>query len=244
MGTSLVEKFAQSAIEVPYRPKEEIKAELVAVTSARASLYSVEAHEAKKLDARAHRLRRDLQFAGTTYKRLSLEPLTWRKGYPGYPAFAMYSLFEPAMILRSPFSNTVRNGRANAIEPSLPEGLRKVYDNHTRLLAQDRIIASTFQGVIPRNVREAIEVAKPFFTEESYASPKVYIIGEADWVESAEPRPIRRFDPLVVGWDGSDLWLIAHFDLTPLERYVVEEFPALPEHTDSMRLPGIVEKEI
>lgn len=244
---SPVEQYAALGKEVPYRPKEEIKAELTAITSARESLYSVELHEAQKLDAQAHKLRRDMQFAGTTYKRLSLEPLKWAR-WQEAPIFAIYSLYEPTMSICHPESWEVRNTGASWMNVKLPQPIRDIYYKHAVNLRRDIRFTSTFQGIIPKSVKEGIEVAKPMFTLDGGSSKtNIFLIGEGQWVRNQmEPEPLRRFDPLVVGWDGEELWLINHFNLTPLERYVIEEFPALPAGTEQMALPAksIVEKEL
>jgi hypothetical protein len=183
----------------------------------------------------------------TGYKRLSLEPLNWRSNWRGYPTFALYSLHSPAMVLRS--DRAVRNNQGRWLfEPKdLPEPITEIYHKHQQRLTDGRI-TTHFQGIIPKSVREDIKKAEPFFTEQYDGKAQVggktqiYLIGEAKWVEGAEPEPPKvpwhlRLDPLVVGWDGSDLWLISHFDLTSIERYMMDEFPALPAHTDLMALP-------
>jgi hypothetical protein len=78
-------------------------------------------------------------------------------------------------------------------------------------------------------IKEALELFK-LQTNHGQVIDHVYLMAEVKhWDTSVEikPRPPRVWlDPLVVGWDGLDLWLITSFDMTPLERYVTKEFPA------------------
>lgn len=242
-----VQEFAKTAVENPDRDIETLKAELLAVDSAKNSLYSIEAHSAAQLEARAHKLRHDLKFANKPYKRLSLEPLGWWKKWHATPIFAIYSLFQSTVSICSPDSWNVTEGNRQWLDPRLPGPLEEIYRKHANNLPRNTLYTSTFQGVIPKSVKEAIAEAKPFFTEGN-GPTRIYLIGEADWKTKQMPLPpVPAFiDPLVVGWDERDLWLISHFDLTPLERYVMEEFPALPDRTNNMMLPGrkIVEKEL
>lgn len=249
MSVSPVVKFASTAVDVVDRPTDAIKAELTAVLSAKQELLPVERLASVTLENRAHRLSRDLKFADTGYKRLSLEPLTWRnRNLQGYPVFALYTLSDPEMILRSSRAVGDNPGVAHGdwlaapVSDLVPKPILDIYRVHQQRLSAGRI-TSMFQGIIPKEVREDIEAAKPLFREkgDSYNREKenIFIIGEADWVEGTEPSPpkLRRVDPLVVGWDGRDLWLISVFNVTEVERYMIEEFPALEAHTNNMRLP-------
>lgn len=243
-----VQEFAKTAAAKPDRDIETLKAELLAIDSARNSLYSIEAHSAAQLEARAHKLRHDLKFADKPYRRLSLEPLGWWKRWHMTPIFAIYTLYQSTMSICSPESWKVKEEGQAWYDPKLPEPLEKIYRKHAWNLPRNTLYTSTFQGVIPKSVKEAIEEARPLFTTDVNGATRIYLIGEADWKTKQMPLPpVPAFiDPLVVGWDSRDLWLISHFDLTPLERYVMEEFPALPDRTNNMMLPGrkIVEREL
>jgi hypothetical protein len=243
-----VQEFAKTAVENPDRDIESLKAELLAVDSAKNSLYSIEAHSIAQLEARAHKLRHDLKFANKPYKRLSLEPLGWWKKWHMTPIFAIYSLYQSTVQICNPESYNTSRGRQAWLDPKLPEPLEEIYRKHAWSLPTNTLYTSTFQGVIPKSVKDAIVEAKPLFTPDGNGPTRIYLIGEADWKTKQMPLPpVPAFiDPLVVGWDERDLWLISHFDLTPLERYVMEEFPALPDRMNNMMLPGrkIVEKEL
>lgn len=245
-------RFAQTAVALAEREEETVNSELVAVSLARDSMFGLEKIAAATLDLQAHRLRREAKFAGTGYKRLSLEPFKWikRGAMTDYPVFAIYSLDNPEMIIRSADAVRENGGEwmplpSNPQAPSpLPQKIKDAYWPYQRRRWGNWRITSTFQGVIPKTVREEIRTALPLFTTPGDSSvqtrPNIFVVGEAQWVEGVEPqRPkVRHWDPLVVGWDGEDLWLISHFDLTDVERYMIEEFPALPEHTNNMVLPS------
>lgn len=246
-----VVRFAQTGVALAEREEETVNSELVAVSLAHDSMFGLEKIAAEKLELQAHRLRREAKYAGTGYKRLSLEPFGWMKrgAFTDCPMFAIYSLDNPEMIIRS--ADAVReNGgdwmplSTDVVTPSpVPQKIKSLYRAYQRRRAGNWRITSTFQGVIPKNVRQEIRTALPLFTTPGDSSvhtrSNVFVVGEAQWVEGVEPmRPkLRQFDPLVVGWDGEDLWLISHFDLTDVERYMIEEFPALPEHTNNLILP-------
>jgi len=77
----------------------------------------------------------------------------------------------------------------------------------------ERDFVCRYTGLIPQPVKEKIQEAKEHFQE-------IYILTEvADWKLE---RPKR--DPLVVGFAGDSLWLIADYDTTPTEEYVKMEF--------------------
>lgn len=81
-----------------------------------------------------------------------------------------------------------------------------------------------FQGLIPQEIREKISKASAVFRRED-----IFLVTEAKgWIRSLEEEPARIpiGDPLVVAYDRrcGTLRLVAAFDTTPLEEYVVKNF--------------------
>lgn len=84
-------------------------------------------------------------------------------------------------------------------------------------LNEYREIVARFEGFIPDSVREKISTATPVFGNN------IFIVAEVkEW--RSEPTFIARRDPLVIGWDGANCWLIDAFDVTPLEALIRSEF--------------------
>src|SRR5260370_10825538 len=140
----------------------------------------------------------------------------------------MYSLDSPVMKI-------CRGGSwspTTTVTPELPEPLAKLYKTNLppRQNQYESVsYTSTFRGVIPADVRKAIAEALPLFATNYTGRAKklaggkqsnIFIVAEASW---ATKTVIHKPDPLVVGWDGNRLRLIAHFDLTNLERYIKNE---------------------
>lgn len=236
-------ELSKTARPIEPRDPNLITAQILATDSARESLLGIERQSKVKLEQQAARLRRDLKFMDTPYMRLSLEPLTWTRGYGAgiRPVFATYTLTDPVMTIRTRQAVQTSGGGflahgASVEGPGLPDQIAECYRKVHQTLG-DRI-KSTFVGIIPTEAKEAIKTATPLFSERIQGRPDIYIIAEGQWVVDKEPVPEqpRRWDPLVVGWDGMDLWLIAHFDLSSLEDYVIKEFPALPPGPEQLRL--------
>ena len=104
--------------------------------------------------------------------------------------------------------------------PELPRPVLRMYDDvflSLRDMAKEKRksmrLRATFQGLIPLDVKEQITETKPYFK-------KTYVVAEASRWDLNESAPIRRVDPLLVGWDGYRLWLLASFDTTSVEKYI------------------------
>ena len=161
------------------------------------------------------------------YAVFSLEPLTWRNKQ-GLPRLAVFSLESPDFELAVIGSHNGWDSRRRwrqKVSPKLPQKMMDCYKDvlgklsalaketkkTTRLRAQ-------FGMLIPQNVKEQIVRARGEFKE-------IFVVAEAprwDLKQTAIPRPDK--DPLVVGYDGVNYWLIAAFDPTPLEEYIKAEF--------------------
>ncbi len=77
---------------------------------------------------------------------------------------------------------------------------------------------SKFVGIIPDDTKAKIKAARADFADKT-----IYLLAEADWSEKYIEAP--KVDPLVVGIKDGRMYLIDHFDLTTLEKYVMMEMP-------------------
>lgn len=85
---------------------------------------------------------------------------------------------------------------------------------------QDTIFKSKFFGKIPKSTRDKINSAQSIFWKTH-----IFILAEANW-ELVENVPATstaiNYDPLVIGSDGLNLWLIDAFDITPVEQAMLD----------------------
>jgi hypothetical protein len=80
-------------------------------------------------------------------------------------------------------------------------------------------ISTQFNGLIPMEIKELALKAQPLFKD-------IYILAEQQEWSVDISRPIEIGDPLLVGWDGAALYLLAEFDTTPVEEAFLLEGPA------------------
>lgn len=87
--------------------------------------------------------------------------------------------------------------------------------NELRSNRQVRIeCKAMFQGLLPDDVRRMVMGVQKHFHE-------IRVLAEVNhWQIEEHERPALSDDPLVIGWDGSDFYLLAAFDLTPTEAAV------------------------
>lgn len=113
---------------------------------------------------------------------------------------------------------------ANATALERYEPIRNCYHDVVRLLQgicrrenlRQVSLEARFHGLIPSAVRERIRAVQGHFQDILLvAEPKCWSLEKV-----AQPKR----DPLVCGWDGANLWLIADFDITDTEEYVKREF--------------------
>lgn len=173
------------------------------------------------------------------YGCLSLEPLKWRDKNK-YPRLVVLSLDSPRFELSvksetrweydgrrgDDFPRTRYKGH---ISPKLPPLINNCYTDVLKNLEakakqkkKSIYLATEYVGFIPDETRAKIQDAEKQFKD-------VFIIAEAKHWSLVEkkskqlPRP-NRGDPLVVGFDGVNLWIVDSFDLTSIERLVKTEF--------------------
>jgi hypothetical protein len=166
------------------------------------------------------------------YPIFSVEPLTWRNK-DGFPRLAVFSLESPDFELSvagreyyDSYNDSYRRRWTEKISPKLPPEMAACYKDVLRDLKQrakkerkSMKLRTQFAMLIPQEVRQKITEVRGEFKE-------ILIVAEApkwDFKQKAIPRP-KNTDPLVVGYDGANYWLIAAFDPTPIEQYVRDEF--------------------
>lgn len=175
---------------------------------------------------------------GTKYHLLSMEPLTWRDKN-GWPRLIVFSLdsphFEISVSARS--TDDWRNLRfSTKMFPTLPDQIVACYSDVQKILrkkAGARHKAKTlstydtgnvkvavklscrFEGIIPDDVKGKIAEARGSFKE-------IFLVAEPTGFEiNITAIVVPKRDPLVVGFDGKQLWLIADFETTPIEEAMI-----------------------
>jgi hypothetical protein len=154
------------------------------------------------------------------YPPISLNALREYRTKEGWPTFAIFSLhwpeFKMVAMARPDWSKPGRG--AVVFTPELPDEIANCYQDVGQNLLQrsQRVrrrvtLAAEFSGLIPDEVKDQIA--------------KIFVIAEPKRWSLTEPARIPA-DPLVVGWDGEGLCLIAEFDTTPVEEALMLEGPA------------------
>jgi hypothetical protein len=167
------------------------------------------------------------------YPVFSLEPLSWRNK-EGFPRLAVFSLESPDLEFAVVGSYSRVDWRLKRrwrqkVSPKLPQGMMDCYkdvlDKLSAIAKETKKTArlrAQFGMLIPQAIKTEIARVRGEFKE-------IFIIAEAprwDLKLTAIPKPK---DPLVVGYDGVNYWLIAAFDPTPLENYIKAEFCVKPQ---------------
>lgn len=117
--------------------------------------------------------------------------------------------------------------------PELPPVLARCYNDVFNVMLQIAkkeqptgikvSIQGGCSGLIPEPTRKKIKEAETQFE-------RVFIATEMkpeNWELKVTPAPVIKYhdpDPLVLGFDGKNLWIIDQFDLTPTEQYIKDEF--------------------
>jgi hypothetical protein len=158
------------------------------------------------------------------YHRMDLMPLRWRNA-AGFPLLALFSLNNNKFKIRA---RRIGDGwgrfeTRDVRQPKvLPSQLHACYDDVYQLLEKMSLekrktvtLEAQFVGAIPFEEKAKINRACQVFEG-------VYILAEVSkWkLKETAPTVIKQSDPLVVGWDGRNLWLVTSFDTTTIEKYV------------------------
>ncbi len=148
------------------------------------------------------------------YPPFALEALTWRREN-GFPKLMVYALEGNG---KTEFFAS--NYGWSQWTPNLAPALRRQYKDFGDLIKARALdilksitATSTYTGLIPADVKEAIKEAQPAFTT-------MWIVAETgkwDIKEVKEVPPVVRADPLIIGVRGRGVYLIAAYDTTTVE---------------------------
>ncbi len=239
---ALAERPQVDVAKAPARLKEYDK-QIEWAKNKKSILYGFEEIGGKQLDAMVEHLKSEktrlqnyLDHEGMA--RLSLEPLKWRDKN-GYPTLVLFGLDSPKFEISAQgdwdwnthgiFDRRVWTVRKSVeglkhLDNKLLDYYQDVFEKVRTLSAKkkaDVILSCSYSGIIPEETRKKIDEYRSKFA-------RLYVLSEAkDWkvtVEEKPKPPVQLLDPLLVGWDKTDLWLIDHFEMTTLERLVASQF--------------------
>jgi len=209
-------------------------------------LYGIEALSRSKLyDAQQLQNRRVQLKYGESYRPISLDALRTFRTKEGWPAIAIFGLdnpkfeislkasqYRPALWEDQPEYFRRKHPDEIRFTPDLPKALancfadvvlklethvKRDFDGYSRMTAPI-VLSAQYDGLIPLEVKEKISEAKKFFSQ-------IFILAEPiRW--SLKTPAILPDDPIVVGWDGKDLYFIAEYETTPVEDALLLESPA------------------
>jgi hypothetical protein len=176
---------------------------------------------------------------GPEYRPISLDALRSYRTKQGWPAIAIFSLDMPrfeislqATAWRSRQTRKFTRPDHVKFTPDLPPALTDCFDDvimrMQRYVQRDFggyslmdgpiVLAAEYRGLIPLDIKEKIVKASTIFSQ-------IFILAEPmGW--SLHMPAVLPADPLVVGWDGKELWFIAEYDTTPVEDALLTEGPA------------------
>lgn len=158
------------------------------------------------------------------YRLLSLEPLKWMTD-DGLPRLVVFNIKSPSFTITY-YSDAHKDRRwSSEKEEIIPRTIQSCYagtgkafhqmiENNLDKYRNGLNFTVRFNAAIPSHIRQEISVAQTVFQQ-------IFIICELGKFEiSAAPKPRIETDPIVAGWDGKNLWLIAKFDTTPVEEAI------------------------
>lgn len=236
---ALAEETSPTQVKVLTKQMVELGEKVDAASSFAKGLYGIEAQAKSEFEEALERLEKEQRvlrektaFAGK-YAHLSMIPLTWRDEN-GWPKLAVYCLDSPKFELSVTgyrdyygYSEYGPTRYRSTVSPKLPEPISSCYSDVMKSLRKTasnrrktQKLSCKFQGLIPADVKEKIAAARADFKKNIFivAEPKDgFVLNEESFVE------INR-DPLVVGFQGNSLWLIADFETTTVEACMKGEF--------------------
>lgn len=210
----------------------EIEAKIKKLENLKASLFRLEENGRKEIEGEIKKLqlrKKELDGYGKyaqKYKLFSMEVFKLRDRN-GWPRIAIFDLNSPICSLRMNCFKRDQSGENYFVSETIPEyghlpsQVFDLFDDVFEKLSKaeglkpglTESITTEFAGVIPDDVRKKIIAANKEFE-------RVFIIAEANWQERLEPNK----DPLVIGWDGANCWLVHSFNTTNWEERVKREF--------------------
>lgn len=168
-------------------------------------------------------LRQQLMFESglkyAEYPEFPMEALKWRNA-KGYPRLAVFSLSSANFEIGIITDRNWHTSYSRTHRPELPRPILKSYDDVFLKLKEmarnehkSMRLRTSFEGLISVDVRQQIVETRPHFKQ-------LFVVAEAGKWDLQKSAPIRRTDPLLVGWDAYRLWILASFDTTPIEKYI------------------------
>ena len=217
---------ANKGTDLSKRDMESIGTELVKVRTAMQGLLPIEKATIDQLKAFEVKLLREQVLAKSDQKhsnfpKFPLAAFTWRDKR-GFPRLVPFSLTSPNFIIGTIRDNSWRGTSYRGPEnrTRLPKPIQELYKDVLKLTkdmakAEGKSIRlrAEFSGMIPQEVRDQIAEVKGLFQN-------LYIVSEVKGWAVEKTAPIRKTDPLLVGWDGYQAWLLASFDTTSVEKYI------------------------
>lgn len=211
---------------------DEINEKIEKAVHVRNVMYGFEEDAREELQRHIFSLQRQvlsLENGRSAYRKFAnLDFFKWRDKQ-GFPKIVLFSTHSPK------FSMEARSSSKHIhFNCWVPPRIEKLYEDVAEMLRakanqrrwfRDKIVTlkCSYSGVIPEETRQNIQRAKKVF--ENYHQC-LFILAEGvnfSIEEEEVPIPVTG-DPLVVGWDGADLWLIDRFDLSSIERLIATEF--------------------
>ena len=211
-------------IELEKRDTEEFKEALLRGRTMSGRMFGIERDAREKVRRELIELEARQRLADYFSKhprlQFDMDALQWRDKNR-LPKLVVFALDEPLFFI------SVSRGSFTVTPRSLPIVIQNRYDDVVRLLERRSrrskrsfFISAKFSGIIPEDAREKIFEAQKHFD-------RVFIIAEPVGMVIGRAAPLPR-DPLVVGWDGVDMWYICEFDTTPIEEAALLVGPANP----------------
>lgn len=157
------------------------------------------------------------------FPTLNPEFLQW-KNEECYPAFSVYNVDSPVCQIHCRVSGPFRKGSIS-VEPSMPEVLRKHFADETLLAVLSEecnteslrsiTLSSRYEGAMPESVCDVIHKYRDLFDG-------VFIVANAPEWKRDVVTAIVPGDPLVIGVKDHVLYLIASYDLEPIEKVAMQ----------------------
>lgn len=236
-AVALAERIPPAEIKKSSRQLKLVSTQMKPVSALIGKLFGIEEASRLRVENSFAVLKReqtDLQNRvtfGAEYPLLSMEPLTWRDKN-GWPQLVVFSLDSPRWEMA--ISGRYYQGKGwkmklrfeSKMFPQLPEAIAACYEDVQKTLQRraskrqnSAKLSCRFEGLIPDYVKQKIVEVRGSFKEMFLiAEPKGFEINETAIV-------VPRVDPLVVGFDGTKLWLIADFETTPVEEAMIFSLP-------------------
>lgn len=238
--STMIEKALKSATITETGEVDELSAELTKLMLFENTLLPVEERAKKQVNdeiarkkARIERLkaaeildlpRLDASIFGWTKKQKAWKVMPFGRQPLDVPVFAYIPIDHEVCTLSATRRGYEERYGSNARPSAVTAQYEKIMNQMAHSLS-GRItsveISYRYEGVIPNNVREIIQAEKG---GERFKS--LGLVCEVDsWKITKTERPPREFlDPILVGEKAGALWVLASFDPTPVEQYLLNEF--------------------